>query len=246
MAKRGKRKKIDFEKFIIESPYGTCGVYPYGVGATIVLSSVTIEFKKHPKNTNSQSYHDIYTNTKHKHAERRFLDDLRQTIDDLPAESTIAKIEVNLVQNYSPCNVADDERAYCADKILKFKNDMEQKKISFSLTIKFANFYLHYKKWNNEGLQKLVENNVTLEVFQGEDDWKAFLNNENFVDLTNDEKTELLKRATSDKREEREKVDKKILEDIIAKAKDNKGKQKTTKQYSQAVKSILIRIIMPL
>ena len=219
MAKRKlKLKKTDFKKFIIESPYGTTGAYPPGEGATIVLSTVTIEFKKH---LNSPPYHDIHTNTKDKHAERGFLDDLRQKIDELPADSNINKIEVNLVQNYSPCNVPDHERAYCANEILKFKNDMEGKRISVSLTIKFANFYKHKEKCNYEGLQKLVENNVTLVVFH-EKEWEALLNNKDFVDLTNDDNAKLLERATSKERKEREEHDEKILTDITGKAKDNK------------------------
>ena len=238
--------KDDVDKFIVKYSYGKNA--PEWPRTTIVLSTVDIYYTKSSRASNKEHrllMINIYRNG-WLHAENYFLTDLREEIDTLLKDTKIYKIQAGIVQNYSPCNNYSGSSG-CADDILKFKEDMENRDINFSLTIKFANFYRHYLLSNRAGLQKLLKNNVNLKVFQGKEDWKAFLNDENFVHLTNDDKTELLKRATSEERVKREKIDKKILKDITARAKDNKGKQNTTisllSPYSQTVKLMLIRII---
>ena len=245
MTKKVKLTKNDVkEKFIIKSPYGKVGVYPSGLGAAIVLSSVTIEFKKHDPNDSkdeSKFYHGIYKNTKHKkHAEGKFLkylkeNILRNVIDNPPTDSNIVEIKVVLVQNYSPCNQLYHGKSGCADKIVKFKKDMEDKNISISLTIKFANFYKCYYKQKNHswkksasinGLVKLRQNGVELQLLKGEQGWKDFLNNKMFVRVSKKYKTRLLERATSKKRIKRETVDEIILNYVETRA---SGKQITTK-----------------
>ena len=239
--------KDEVNKFIVEYWYGENA--PEWPRATIVLSTVDIYYTKSSKTSNKE-YRLLMINIYRNgwlHAENYFLTDLRKEIDTLLKDKKINKIQAGIVQNYSPCNNYSGDSG-CADDILKFKEDMENRDISFSLTIKFANFYRHQLFSNRAGLQKLLKNNVNLEVFQGKEDWKEFLNDEHFVYLTNEDKTELLRRATSDERAMREKVDKNILEDITARAKDNKGKQKTaislSSPYSQEVKSISIWIIL--
>ena len=219
--------KDDVKKFIVKYSYGeNARRWPK---AAIVLSTVDIHYTElfSPSNKDhtlvTLPMIDVYRSTG-QHAEGNFLSDLRKQIDTLLRDKKASKIcvEAYLVQNYSPCNNYNGNSG-CADDILEFKEDMENREISFSLTIKFANFYLHKNKWNSEGLQKLVKENVTLKVFQGEDDWKAFLNNDNFVTLTTNDKKELLERATSKERVKREEDDEEILKDIIGKTKYNKA-----------------------
>ena len=225
------------KNFIIKHKYGENGWgWPRGIGATIVLSTVEIS-------TSNEDYKPltaVYKNGIHHHAEGYFLKDLYCKINTLlkdEKEIKVDEIQANLVQNYSPCNnYRSGGKSGCADEILTFKRDMEKKGITISLTIKFANFYLHKDKSNGQGLKKLLQNDVQLELLQGEDDWKAFLNDEIFVNLTVDEYNELLERATSEEREKREKDDVKILNEIKS---DVSGKQKATKQYSHTVKLVL-------
>ena len=98
----------DAKKFIIESAYNTVGVYPSGIGAAIVLCTVSIDYKERPNDTNShnksKSYNRVYKNKDHKnHAKGNFLHDLIKEINKLP-KGSVAKITASLVQNYSPCN----------------------------------------------------------------------------------------------------------------------------------------------
>ena len=212
--------KDEVNKFIVKCSYGENA--PEWPRATIVLSKVDIYYTKSSRTSNKEYGRfmiNIYRNG-WLHAENYFLTDLREEIDTLLKDKKIYKIQAGIVQNYSPCNNYSGDSG-CADDILKFKEDMENRDINFSLTIKFANFYRHYLLSNRAGLQKLIKNNVNLQVFQGKQDWKAFLNDEKFVNLTNDDKIELLKRATSEERVKREKIDKNILKDITAWAKYN-------------------------
>ena len=73
--------------------------------------------------------------------------------------------------------------------LLNLKKNIEKKGIIFSLKIKFANFYLHKVEVNKGGLKKLLKNGVyiDIELLEGEEDWKAFLSDKTFVDLTDDD-----------------------------------------------------------
>ena len=221
------------KNFIIKHKYGTnAWRWPRGIGATTVLSTVKIYYTTR----SSTSIRDckltvnaVYKNGEHpNHAERYFHNDLKEQIDTLlkDKETKVTKIRAKLVQNYSPCK-------NCADMILKLKEGREKQGINISLTIKFANFYGH----NVEGLRGLLQNDVKLELLQGEDDWKAFLNDKTFVNLTVGKNKQLLERATSKERKEREEDDVKILNKIKSEA---LGKQKATKEYSHTVRLVFL------
>jgi hypothetical protein len=231
-------EKKDVKKFIIKHSYGEkAWCWPRGIGGTIVLSTVeiycTTSFEDYTRTMMAVYKNGVHPN----HAEGYFIKDLRDKINTLLKDKAtkVNKIQAKLVQNYSPCNnYSDDHNSGCADDILKFIKDMEQKDIIFSLTIKFANFYLHTTESNREGLKKLLRNvDIELKLLQGEDDWEAFLNDENFVELTNDEYKELLERATSEERTNRETKDVEILDEITAE--EAKGRQEAIKQYSHIV-----------
>ena len=119
-------------------------------------------------------------------------------------KTEVTNIQAKLVQNYSPCK-------NCADKILRFKADVEQQGITFSLTIKFANFYCHWEPPNLHGLRRLKNSGVTLDLLEGENKWTEFLNDEDFVRLRDDEKEELLNRAKSAARQNNEQKGKEIF-----------------------------------
>lgn len=200
-------RKDDIKKFIVTLRYlKSSKDWPK---STIVLSKVKIDYVKSSERLDKIPKNEIHRNDKDNHAEIIFFYYLKKEINRLQndKEVEIKKIKVLLVQNYSPCRD-------CADAILKFK-ETEVKDIKFSLTVKFANFYRHYKQRNIEGLENLLRNNVSLELLQGKGDWKDFLSNTIFVQLDEDEYNELLERATSNKRVDREEVDrKKMLDDI--------------------------------
>ena len=230
------------KKFIVRKRYGHRDPeWPTGEGATIILSTVKIFLSAFyiseggPEILSSSITKDcppavirrIYKNDRQNHAERKFLGALRREINSHYKVENVSKIQVDLLQNYSPCNMIYQRYSKygCADAILKFKDEMEQKSIELLLTIKFANFYLHQKKENRKGLMTLLQNGIELELLQGEDTWKAFLSDKNFVELTGDEKQELLERATTEERKDREKEDVKIMHKIKQKALAN-GKDK--------------------
>ena len=208
MAEFQKIGKKDIKKFIVVYKYGEHGYrWPQGIGGTVVLSTVKIHYTRSSSNHSvpqqcTITTQSVYENERHpNHAERRFLDDLTEEIDRLTAaESKVHKVEAKLVQNYSPCNS-------CADRILQFQTD----DMDFFLTIKFANFYKHREQANETGLKSLLQNNITLVLLQGEVEWKEFLNDEAFVDLTDQERKEMLVKAFSDERKERESLDREIL-----------------------------------
>ncbi len=229
--------KKDIEKFIIQHKYDENRLdWPRGQGATIVLSTVKIYYTKRSSTSIRNcklTIKALYKNGEHpNHAERYFRNDLKEEIDTLlkDKETKVTKIRAKLVQNYSPCK-------NCADMILKFKDGRENQGINISLTIKFANFYRHNFESTREGLRGLLRNDVKLELLHGEDDWKEFLNDETFVNLTVRKNKQLLERATSKERKEREEDDVKILNEIKLEA---SGKQKATEQYSYTVKLVFL------
>ena len=227
------------KNFIIKHKYGENGWgWPRGIGATIVLSNVKIYYTKRSRTSIKDcelTKNAVYKNGGYQeHAEGYFLHDLNDEITTLEKDGKVNKIQANLVQNYSPCNnYSGDKKSGCANDILKFIKGMKKKGINFSLRIKFANFYLHQEESNRNGLRELLGNGVELELLRGEDaGWEEFLNDETFVNLTDEEDyDELLARAMSKEREKREKEDVKILKKIKSEA---SGKQKATKQYSHS------------
>ena len=208
----------DIKKFIIQHAYGTNPEdWPSGTEATIVLSTVTICYTQLSPAEVSQdcklTINSIYKNREHPdHAEGLFLSDLRQQIGKLE----VKEIQVNLVQNYSPCNNYKQERkSGCADDILSFKDDMSKQKIKFSLTITFANFYKHKDPANREGLINLLQSGIKLKLLRDKDKWEVFLRDGTFVtDLADREYDKLLKDATSAERKIRETDDRKIIQEL--------------------------------
>ncbi len=207
MAQTAKRIGItDIKKFIILNQYHQRG-WPTGQGSVILLSKVKIYYTKSRKELlPNRIYRHRGGNI---HPERDFLKELRREIERREhAGHQIEKIHADLIQNLSPCS-------NCADAFVKFKNDRREREgIKFSLKIKFANIYCHWDNQQTNGLNMLLENGVALKLLQGEDDWKAFLNDTTFVELTEHEKTELLDDAKSEDRKENEKEAMKIFNTI--------------------------------
>ena len=207
MAQTAKKIGIkDIKKFIMTNQYYQPG-WPIGKGSVILLSKVKIYYTKSRKELlPNRIYRHRGGNI---HPERYFLEKLRREIEQREhAAHQIEKIHADLIQNLSPCS-------NCADAFVKFKNDRREREgIKFSLKIEFANFYRHWEKPHRNGLKMLLENGVALKLLQGEDDWKAFLNDSTFVKLTEHEKTELLDDAKSEDRKKNEKEAMKISNKI--------------------------------
>ncbi len=164
--------------------------------STTLLSTVNI----HNANGLVDTKPRIYRNEGQggQHAENFFLSQLRED------KTHATKIEANLVQNYSPC-------VKCADALIHFKREIEEENKEFSVSIKFANVY-----YQGQGLKKLFENGVReLTLIQGGEHWNEFLNDTTFVSLTNDERDELFKEATSNERQNYESRGAEIIESII-------------------------------
>ena len=212
--------KKDVSIFTVQYDYGThTKDWPT---RTIVLSTVAIYYTKLGSNSVPQDYEltlkGVHKNKKNgPHAESLLLADLEKEIGDLDREEEIQvkRIEVHLVQNYSPCN-NKRETSGCADDILTFKDKMSTMKINFSLTITFANFYQHGVFANRKGLIHLLQSGIKLELLQGKDKWAQFLSDKTFVNLTDDEYDELLAQATSNERKDRERKDREFLGERLA------------------------------
>ena len=192
--------------FIVQHQYGEHGNWP---GSTIVLSTVKIYATAE---VDPIIHHWTRSNVKDRHAEKRFLDKLESTIKN----QQVTRIEATLVQNYSPCSV-------CADALVEFRDKMQNKSIEFSLTIEFANVYLHTIPENRKGLRKLSSTNgIELKLLH---DWEAFLES---IKLTPVEKDTLLIMARSNGRQNNEKRGAEILDVIL----QEQGKQKQMKEHN--------------
>lgn len=210
------RKTEILKKFIIKDKYGTPNVFPFGRGAVVVLSEISCESSHDDRWT----VFGIHRNDEHpNHAEKKLLQ-LLQGIS-----STARKIEVKLTQNFSPCNLANDENgAECAQKIVDYLTTMKEEGKEIKISITFANFYktVTYRgnsrdkaKKNQEGLQLLYNSGVKLKLLRGKKKWERLLNNELFVYLTETEKNACLKEAISEAREQREDYDIILLEEYL-------------------------------
>ena len=200
-------------KFIIPDEYGTSGVFPYGAGASIVLIKVSCM----SLDGDSWSVIGLHRNEDFKvHAETKLLK-LLEGISHNAIE-----IDIELIQNYSPCNDTADDG--CAKIIVDYKKKMEDqgKKIYFS--IMFANFYRTVVYFRNDetranknktGLRMLHNNEVQLRLLCGEDEWEKFLNDDQLVSLSDDDRKACWKRAVSDERKKREDFDMKHYEEIL-------------------------------
>lgn len=214
----GKRlsKEEILKKFIIEAEYGTPNAFPSGRGSVVVLSEVSCE----SSDNDCWTVVGIHRNGKHlNHAETKLLQ-LLQGISD-----TAQKIDVQLTQNFSPCNLADDENgAECAKNIVDYLKTMEENRKDIKISITFANFYKTEKYYandrakaekNREGLRLLSGSGVKLRLLRGKTKWERLLNNELFVNLTETERDECLKMATSKERKKREDGDRVLLKEYL-------------------------------
>lgn len=218
MADKRLKKQEILQKFIIKADYGTAGAFPYGLGAVVVLSEVSCESFDDDRWT----VFGIHRNGIHpKHGERKLLELLRRI------SGTAQKIDVQLTQNFSPCNMDYEENgAKCAQKIVDYLKEMEKNKKEIKISITFANFYRTERytgngedkaQKNRKGLKLLDDNGVTLNLLRGEEEWKRLLNNEQFVCLCEKERKECLKEAMSEAREKREDRDYDLLESYLMK-----------------------------
>lgn len=95
----------------------------------------------------------IHRNDEHpNHAEKK----LRQLLQGI--SSTARKIDVKLTQNFSPCNLANDENgAECAQKIVNYPTTIKEEGKEIKISITFANFY-KTEKYPGNDLDKAKKN----------------------------------------------------------------------------------------
>ena len=204
MADKRLTKQEILENFIIKDDYGTADVFPFEEGAVVVLSEISFENYDDDRWT----VFGIHRNGEHpNHAEKKLLKLLRDI------SGTARKIDVQLTQNFSPCNM---DEAKCARKIVDYLKAMNDDRKEINISITFANFYRTVEntrngqdiaKKNQEGLKLLHDNEVKLKLLRGEDEWKRLLNNELFVCLCEKERKKCLKEAMSEARKKREDLD---------------------------------------
>ena len=203
-------------KFIICHSYGTTGVFPSGAGAAIVLSKVSCI----SNDGDSCSMIGIHRNQEIGiHAEKKLFE-LIKTLSGNPRV-----INIELISNYSPCNDTDNNS--CAQNIVHYidgiydKMEFQETRIDISIT--FANFYRTVVyNWNGEyraeqnrqGLRLLRDNGVQLRLLHGEE-WIEFLNDDQLVSLSEDDKEMCWRQAVSDARREREDFDMKHYKEIL-------------------------------
>ena len=150
----------------------------------------------------------VFRNNKDGHAESRCLQQLKLK------GSEANKIDVELIQSYAPCHE-------CADKMIEYKKEMEDKGKEVSIKVKFANYYYWFGeddkgergRNNLKGLKKMGEKGIVLQLIQGEDSWETLFGDHELVDLTEADKEQLRKKAYSDERKERENADRKLCEE---------------------------------
>ncbi|XP_078374506.1 uncharacterized protein LOC144658055 [Oculina patagonica] len=203
------------EKFIISAKYGTPNVFPYGARSTIVLSKVSC------KNDYDSCWSmvGIHRNQERGiHAETKVVELIKCIGDNARA------INIELIQNYSPCNDKDNG-AFCAKKIVDFKKEMESQGKQIVISITFANFYRtdvypgndeKRAEQNRNGLRLLRDNGVKLRLLCGEEEWTKFLNDGQLVSLDECDKETCRQRAFFDKgRKDREAFDFKHYKKIL-------------------------------
>ena len=218
MADKRLKKQEILEKFIIKADYGIAGAFPSGRGAVVVLSEVSCESSDDDRWTVVGIHRNgmnLY------HAEWKLLRLLRDI------SGTARKIDVQLTQNFSPCNLDYEQNgAECAQQIVDYLKEMKKQKKEIKISITFANFYRTVvytgngkdkAQQNQKGLKLLDDNGVTLNLLRGEDEWKRLLNNEQFVCLCEKERKECLKEAMSEARRNREDRDCHLLETYLMK-----------------------------
>ena len=143
------------------------------------------------------------------HSEIKLLRQLELKVQRLELEGNkVTKINVELIQNYAPCYV-------CADELIKFK----EKEVSIKVI--FANYYYwigrsYTKEYGWKNLLKLKEmhdKGIDLQLLQGKESWKSLFGDSHLVNLEDEEKEELLQKATSEKRQRREEHDRNLRDE---------------------------------
>ena len=163
-----------------------------------------------PVSTDEESrYIWIFRNEYKTHAEIKFLRRLELEVQRLEQKGNkVTKINVELIQNYAPCYV-------CADELIKFK----EKEVSIKVI--FANYYYwigrsYTKEYGWKNLLKLKEmhdKGIDLQLLQGKESWKSLFGDSHLVNLEDEEKEELLQKATSEKRQWREEYDRNLRDE---------------------------------
>ena len=143
------------------------------------------------------------------HAEIKLLRRLKLEVQQLQQEGNkVTKINVELIQNYAPCHE-------CADELIKFKEKEGPIKVIF------ANYYYwigrsYTKEYGWKNLLKLKEmhdKGIDLQLLQGKESWKSLFGDSHLVNLEDEEKEELLQKATSEKRQWREEYDRNLRDE---------------------------------
>ena len=149
------------------------------------------------------------------HAEIKLLRQLELKVQQLEQEGNkVTKINVELIQNYAPCYV-------CADELIKFKETMEREGKEVSIKVIFGNYYYwigrsYTKEYGWKNLLKLKEmhdKSIDLQLLQGKESWETLFEDGNLVSLEDEEKEELLKKATSERRKWREVYDRNLRDE---------------------------------
>ena len=147
----------------------------------------------------------IFRNEFKSHAEIKLLRRLEQE------GNKETKINVELIQKYAPCHE-------CADELIKFKETMEREGKEVSIKVIFANYYYwigrSYTKvygWKNLlKLKEMHDKGIDLQLLQGKESWENLFGDSHLVNLEDEEKEELLQKATSEKRQKREEYDRNL------------------------------------
>ena len=156
----------------------------------------------------------IFRNEFKSHAEIKLLRRLEREVQRLEQEGNKVKINAELISNYAPCHE-------CADELIKFKETMERKGKEVSIKVIFANYYYwigrcYTKEYGWKNLLKLKEmhnKGIDLQLLQGKESWESLFEDSDLVNLKDAEKVELLKKATSEKRQEREDHDRNLRDE---------------------------------
>ena len=157
----------------------------------------------------------IFRNEFKSHAEIKLLRRLELEVQRLEQEGNKeTKINVELISNYAPCHE-------CADQLIKFKETMEREGKEVSIKVIFANYYYwigrsYTKEYGWKNLLKLKEmhdKGIDLQLLQGKESWKSLFGDSHLVNLEDEEKEELLQKATSEKRQWREEYDRNLRDE---------------------------------
>lgn len=128
---------------------------------------------------------------------------------------------IEVISSYSPCKGCSDKlctlKNYLEDKVkhhecrLETEDDLAKRLSNLTImptefSITFSNFYKHYKRENEQGLLKLLKNEIKLDTFT-DDKWQYFFDAAGLSPKIQSREEPLVT-----KREKRESDDRKLLE----------------------------------